>query len=65
MKSVFYIFIQLCVISFISGQSHWLVPGAKWTYEFSSWGGYGLTRLEVMQEDTIFGTRHVKKSFVH
>ncbi|MGB4846637.1 MAG: T9SS type A sorting domain-containing protein [Saprospiraceae bacterium] len=61
MKSLFYIFIQLCFISSISSQNHWLVPGAKWTYEFSSWVGYGLTRLEVMQEDTIFGTRHVKK----
>ncbi len=61
MKSLFFICIQLCVISSISGQNHWLVPGSKWTYEYSSWGGYGLTRLEVMQEDTIFGTRHVKK----
>ncbi|MEP6794649.1 MAG: T9SS type A sorting domain-containing protein [Saprospiraceae bacterium] len=61
MKSVFYIFIQLGIISSISGQNHWLVPGSKWTYEFGSMVGYGLTRLEVMQQDTIFGTKHVKK----
>lgn len=61
LKSAFYILVQLSVISSISGQNHWLVSGAKWTYDFTSMVGPGLTRLEVMQGDTVIGTHHYKK----
>jgi hypothetical protein len=61
MKTLLIIFYTVIIISPAISQINWLTRGAKWTYDFSSYGGYGLTKLEVTNEDTLLGNHIYKK----
>lgn len=42
-------------------QSGWFPTGAKWYYQYGSMLGQGMTTIEVLPEDTLFGTWTYKK----
>jgi len=56
MKSLIPIIVSLFFICPMRGQVNWFPTGAKWYYDYSSFGfGGGITILEVLPEDTLFG----------
>lgn len=61
MKTLLIIFFSILITSAVIGQISWLTTGASWTYDVSAYGGYGLTKLEVTNEDTILGNHSYKK----
>src|SRR6188508_671099 len=42
-------------------QVSWFPVGAKWHYDYSSFGSQGLTTLEVLHEDTLIASHIYKK----
>lgn len=61
MKFALLLLINLNFIFSISGQVTWFPYGAKWHYEYGSWGTQGVTILEVLKEDTLIGNNTWKR----
>ncbi len=61
MKTIVCILIQLLLLVPLISQINWFPVGAKWSYEYSAYGAYGLNTVEVIPEDTVVGTHTYKK----
>ncbi|MEO6131857.1 MAG: T9SS type A sorting domain-containing protein [Saprospiraceae bacterium] len=61
MKTLLIIFFSIAIAFPAISQINWLTTGAKWAYDFSSYGSYGLSKLEVTKVDTTIGNHIYKK----